>query len=207
MKLLSSTFYKDIRFWILLFFVVRLIGITNPPLDAAHSWRQVTGNMVSRNFLETDANIFYPRVDMAGEKTGITGTEFPLLNYLIYLVSLLFGWQHWYGRLIVLLISSFGTYFFYKIARRFWKEETAFYATILLLVSNWFIYSRKIMPDTFSISLMLIGVYFAIQFIDNNKRISLLWSWLFIVMGALSKIPSILVLAPLILLYFDNRNE
>jgi 4-amino-4-deoxy-L-arabinose transferase-like glycosyltransferase len=204
MKLLSSTFYKDIRFWILLFFVVRLIGITNPPLDAAHSWRQVTGNMVSRNFLETDANIFYPRVDMAGEKTGITGTEFPLLNYLIYLVSLLFGWQHWYGRLIVLIVSSIGTYFFYKITRRFWKEETAFYATILLLVSNWFIYSRKIMPDTFSISLMLIGVYFAIQFIDNNKRISLLWSWLFIVMGALSKIPSILVLSPIILFYFDK---
>ena len=99
---------RDVRFWILLFFLLRLIGITQPPLEVAHNWRQTTVTMVSRNFYETDARIWLPKVDMAGEKSGITGMEFPLFNYLIYLMSLLFGYTHWYGRLINLVISSAG---------------------------------------------------------------------------------------------------
>lgn len=83
MKINWRLIFTDVRTWILIFFLIRLVGITNPPVDIAHSWRQITGNMVSRIFLEIDANIMYPRVDMAGEKSGITGTEFPLLNYLI----------------------------------------------------------------------------------------------------------------------------
>ncbi len=85
MKNYFRTLFSDIRVWIFLFLLVRLIGVFNAPLDVAHSWRQITGNMVARNFLEIDANILYPRVDMAGDKSGITGTEFPLLNYIIYL--------------------------------------------------------------------------------------------------------------------------
>ena len=91
---------KDIRFWIFIFFIIRLIGITNPPLEVSHNWRQTTVTMVARNFLEIDNNIFYPRIDIAGEKTGITGMEFPILNYLIYLVSEVFGYEHWYGCLL-----------------------------------------------------------------------------------------------------------
>lgn len=73
----------DFRFWILLFFLIRLIGITNPPLEIGHNWRQSLTNMIARNFLEVDANILYPRIDMAGENTGIIGSEFPFFNYLI----------------------------------------------------------------------------------------------------------------------------
>ena len=76
----------DIRIWIVLFFCIRLIGITDPPLEIGHNWRQTTVTMVARNFLEVDNNIFLPRIDFAGEKTGISGMEFPFLKYLIYLI-------------------------------------------------------------------------------------------------------------------------
>ena len=45
----------------------------DPPLEVAHNWRQTLGAMIARNFLETDNNILYPRIDITGEKTGITG--------------------------------------------------------------------------------------------------------------------------------------
>ena len=140
---------QDIRFWILLFFVIRLIGITNPPLEVSHNWRQTTVTMVSRNFLEIDNNILYPRIDIAGEKTGITGMEFPLLNYSIYVLAEIFGYQHWYGRLINLFISSIGLWLFYKLILLYFTERIAIYSTIILTVSIWFQFSRKIMPDTF----------------------------------------------------------
>ena len=155
----SLNYLKDIRFWIFLFFIARLYGIWFPPIDISHNWRQTTVTMVARNFLEIDPNPFYPRLDISGELTGITGMEFPLLNYLCYLLSLVFGYQHWYGRLIVLVISSFGLFYFYKLVKSYFEEKVAFNASIVLLFSIWFTYSRKIMPDTFSLSLILFALW------------------------------------------------
>ena len=51
--------YLKIEYIIGLFFLLRLIGITNAPLEIAHNWRQVTGLMVARNFLEVDLPVYY----------------------------------------------------------------------------------------------------------------------------------------------------
>ena len=101
-----------IVWFILLFGLIRLYGITNPPIEVAHAWRQTTVTMAARNFYEVDPNILYPRIDISEDLTGITGMEFPLMNYLIYLMSEVFGYAHWYGRLINLILSSLGCWFF-----------------------------------------------------------------------------------------------
>lgn len=200
---------KDIRFWIIIFFVIRLIGITHPPLEVGHNWRQTTVTMVSRNFLEVDNNIFFPRIDIAGEKTGITGMEFPLLNYMIYAAAEIFGYQHWYGRLINLLISSIGLWFFYKLIRKYFTEEIAFYSTIILTVSIWFQFSRKIMPDTFSISMIIACIYYGSNYLDNTLRkysILYLMSYvLLMLLGVLSKLPSGYLLIVFVILFFNNN--
>ena len=128
--------FSDIRFWLIALAIVRLYGITLPPLEFQHAWRQADGLMIARNFVETDSNIFYPRVDIAGDKTGITGSEFPMLYYLIYLVSLVFSYQPWYGRIIVLIFSTLGSFYFYKSIKKFFGETVAFYAGIIL--TGWY---------------------------------------------------------------------
>ena len=199
---------KDIRFWIIVFFLVRMIGITNPPLEAAHSWRQTTVCMVSRNFLEVDNNIFYPRIDIAGTKTGITGMEFPLLNYTIYIVAEIFGYQHWYGRLINLIVSSFGIFFFYKLIKKYFNKELAFKASIILLASIWFAYSRKIMPDTFATSLALISIYYGLAFFDNSKKYKyLILYFIFGISSLLSKIPVIFLFTIFIIPIISHKNS
>ena len=69
-----------------MFFILRMYGITNAPLEVGHNWRQSLTNMIARNFIQIDNNILYPRIDVDGNKSGIMATEFPLFNYLIYLV-------------------------------------------------------------------------------------------------------------------------
>ena len=188
----------DIRFWISIFFLIRLFGITNPPLEVAHNWRQTAVNTVARNFQEVDNNIFYPRFDTGGNTSGISGTEFPLFNYLIYLSNLIFGYSHWYGRLINLIVSSFGAWAFYLLVKKHFNKNAAFFGTIVFLSSLWFAFSRKIMPDTFSISLCLIALLMALNFLKNGRSRMLLLYCLFASMGILSKIPSIVVLTPLV---------
>jgi len=181
----------DIRFWILFFFVLRLIGITNAPLEIGHNWRQSLTNMIARNFLEGNANMLYPQIDMAGNQTGIIGSEFPFYNYLIYLVSLVFGYSHWYGRLINLIVSSFGTYFFYLLVEKVCNKKVAFNASIVLLSSIWFAYSRKIMPDTFSVSLVIIGLFYGYMYLTTGTFGKLFLFFLFTTLGMLCKIPAL----------------
>lgn len=182
----------DIRFWIVVLALLRLYGIANPPLEVSHSWRQTTVAMVARNFYEVDANIFYPRIDIGGNLTGITGMEFPLLNWLIYLVSLPFGFHDWFGRLINLLVTSVGCWYFYRLIKRFFGERHAFCSTIILCVSLWFAFARKIMPDTFSMSLVIMGIYYGTDYLmHERRRVGSLFGYLLLTMaGVLSKLPS-----------------
>lgn len=183
-----------------------MYGITNPPLEVAHNWRQTTGTMVTRNFYEESANILYPRIDFAGEKTGITGMEFPLLNYADYLVSEVFGYQHWYGRLINLLVSSLGVWFFFLLLKRYFSRETAFNAAFILLVSIWFAYSRKIMPDTFACSFVIMGFYYACRYFeeDRKKWLHLGLYALFTVLGILAKLPTGFLLVLYVFFIFNK---
>jgi 4-amino-4-deoxy-L-arabinose transferase-like glycosyltransferase len=189
----------NIGFWIIIFFLIRLVGIGNPPLETVHNWRQAFTCMIARNFLESNPNILYPQVDTSGDLPGYVGSEFPVFNYLIFIVSLIFGYQHWYGRLINLIISSAGIYFFSLLVEKITDRKTALASGIILLSSIWFSFSRKIMPDTFSIALMITGLYFCYLFITGEKRLHL---WLFILfasLGTLSKIPAIAYLSILII--------
>jgi 4-amino-4-deoxy-L-arabinose transferase-like glycosyltransferase len=165
--------------------------------------------MVARNLLEVDNSIFYPRIDISGEKTGITGMEFPIFNYQIYWISEIFGYQHWYGRLINLLLSSIGLFLFYKLIRKYFSERVSFYSTLILIVSIWFQFSRKIMPDTFSMSFIIASIYYASNYLEckqNKKSALYLLLYLFLMMiGVLSKLPSGYLLILLIIFFWDKK--
>jgi hypothetical protein len=192
----------DIRFWIIVFFLLRLIGITNEPLETGHNWRQSLTNMIARNFLENGSNILYPKIDMAGEKTGIIGAEFPFFNYLIFVFSYIFDYSHWLGRLINLIISGIGTYYFFRLIKNLFDKQTAFNATIVLSVSIWFAFSRKIMPDTFSVSLVIIGLHYAYTFLKSGLKLDLFLYFFFCTLGILCKIPALSLFSVLFIVIF-----
>jgi 4-amino-4-deoxy-L-arabinose transferase-like glycosyltransferase len=182
---------SDIRFWILFFFIIRLIGIANAPLEIGHNWRQSLTNMIARNFMEGNSNIFYPRIDMAGNQTGFIGSEFPFYNYLIYMVSWAFHYSHWYGRLINLIVSSFGIYFFYRLIEKICNRKIAFNASIVFLSSIWFAFSRKTMPDTFSVSLVIMGLYYCYMYLTAGSWLKLFLFFILTTLGMLCKIPAL----------------
>ncbi len=195
---------SNIKFWIIFSFLLRLIGITNAPLEGGHNWRQSLTNMISRNFFDHGYDLLYPKIDYAGELTGIIGAEFPFFNLLTCAGFEIFGFDHWYGRLINLFVSCFGIYAFYLLVKRFFNPKIAFNSTIILLVSGWFMFSRKIMPDTFSISLMLIGIWQAVKYFDFGRYIHLFWFFVFSALGILVKLPSIVYFSLFILIPFSK---
>ncbi len=202
MKIDIKNLLYRIETWIIIFFILRLFGILDPPLEIGHNWRQALTNMISRNFVENGLDIFHPTIDMAGDRSGIIGSEFPFFNFLVYLISEIFGYAHWYGRLINLIVSSFGIYYFYRLISELLSKKIAFNATIVFLVSIWFSYSRKIMPDTFSVSLVIISLYWAYRYLVQGKYKFLTAYFLFVTLGGLCKIPAISLLGVLIIVPF-----
>lgn len=185
----------DIRFWIVLLLLIRLVGITNAPLEGGHNWRQSLTAMISRNLAEPDAKLLYPKIDMAGNATGIIGSEFPLFNAVTALPIRAFGPAHWYGRLINLLVSTLGLWAFFMLIKPHFNQRVAFSATLILGLSLWFGYSRKIMPDTFSVSLVLLGLLFGMRYLNKGKLLNLSLFGILIGLGGLSKIPALTPLA------------
>ena len=186
-------------------FVLRWVGITHPPLEINHSWRQALTNMIARNYLETGYQFFFPQVDLAGNLSGIIGSEMPFFNTLIYGVSLVFGYEHWYGRIINLMVSSAGLWFFYKLVKELHSKKLALYALGILTVSIWFTFSRKIMPDTFSIALMIIGMYCALQYLTTEKMGALGLFFIFGLLAVGTKLPAVGWFSALILLFWSKH--
>ena len=171
-------------------FLVQLFGITNPPLEIEHNWRQVTGLMVSRNFVEQGPDLLHPKVDDNQGGSGIIGMEFPLMNYLYYLVASVFGYSHWYGRIINAVITCFGLLAFFQVAKSLFNEKIARFALLMISCSIWFAFGRKMMPDTFALSLTMIGIWSGLRFSKEGKLMQLALYFIFIALGVLSKIPA-----------------
>jgi len=161
--------------------------------------------MVARNFLEVDANILYPRIDMSGDDSDIVASEFPFFNWLIFLIARIFGYQHWYGRLINLVISSIGVYCFFLLVKKYFDARIGFFAGLVLLSSIWFSFSRKIMPDTFSVSLVITGLFFLSRYLSGGTWFNILMFLIFSSLGGLSKIPSSVIIALAVIPLLDKN--
>lgn len=198
--------FRDIRSWIVIVFLFQLIFITRPPLEPAHSWRQSLTNMMARNFIQENASFILPEIDIAGEHEGVIASELPVLQYLMSWLYRWFGFAHWYGRFLNLLVSMAGIYCFTRsIAVSTKNEPLAFFSGLFLLFSNWFSFSVKSMPDTFSVSLAMMALFGLTQFVFQHRNWGLI---VFVFLGSLSmlsKIPAALMLAPAVLYLFNHH--
>ncbi|MFZ1677865.1 MAG: glycosyltransferase family 39 protein [Saprospiraceae bacterium] len=174
---------------IVILFLIRMENIDEAPMDT-HFFRQALTLGVARNYIEWDSNLFHPRTILCDSREGNIAGEFPIYNYLVSILWRIFGQHNWCFRLLTLIVSSFGLWYFYKISCRIISEKSSVAATVLFGTSIAFIYARKGMPDVFSLSLVLAGVSFGWSFLEKGKFWQLLLFILFVSTGILSKIPS-----------------
>lgn len=165
--------------------------------------------MVSRHYAEsTSWDVLRPRTDIIDKRSNVIAAEFPAFNLIHASISKVFGYRHWYGRLVNLLLSSIAIWCFYLFLLRFLKDEQAKTAALFMITSLFFSFGRKLMPDVWSVSLVLIGIYLITEWVIRFKsHLSLLALGIFFVStGVLSKLPAALVLVLLLLPIFTYRH-
>jgi tetratricopeptide (TPR) repeat protein len=196
-------------FFLLLTILIQLflyIPHINKPLMGIHHWRQAQGLAIARNFYEEDMNILKPRSDNRGDLTGITGMEFPLVNYITALGYRVFGYHLWVHRLVMylfnLLALVFCYLFFYQLLKkRLYGVIAAFSLAFSPLFSY---YSFVMLPDNPMLAFLFISLFFLQKWINKNQYKHFLYSLFFLLFSALIKISALIVL-PYILLCIYRR--
>ncbi len=185
-------------------FLYGLIQIDLPPIDR-HNWRQCLTLMITNNIFELNQSIFYPKYNLSGEGTGIIPTEFPILNYLTALCYELFGKQDWVARLVPFIFTCFGFYYFHRIVSKVLSKYGALCALLIIMASIITVYGRKHMPDSFALSLVMIGTYYLWEHLEKFKTWDLIIGFIFLTLGVLSKIPMISFASLLVIPLFNAK--
>lgn len=193
-----------------LFLIQILIHIkySNYPPVGFHLWRQTMGLSVARNFYEEDMNIFKPRVDSRGEHTGITGMEFPIVNYVIALTYKVFGLNNITPRYTILFFSFLAILFSFLFFKEIFQNKFyAFISSFMLIFSPLFCYySFVVMPEVPALAFQFASLFYVIKWYKDNKKIYFVVSCLFLMLSALIKI-SFLVSTPFFIYLMLKRKD
>jgi 4-amino-4-deoxy-L-arabinose transferase-like glycosyltransferase len=130
-----------------------------------------------------------------------------LLYYLQGKLSLFFGFHPGIGRILNVVISALGLGYFYALLVRFFPKKAAFYATLLLGVSCYFVYSRKVMPDTAALAVYIIGTYFFFEALRYGSWKDILRAFVGLSLGILLKISVLPLVAVGVFAYLHFRNK
>ena len=183
---------------------VRLVFINQPFIDN-WSWRQSDVAALARNYFTGGFHFAQPQIDWAGDQPGYVGTEFPVLPFVAALCYKLFGVHEWIGRIESLILFAGSLPFFFLLARKLFGEAAAVWALFFYAFAPIGIMaSRSFMPDTPSLALSIIGLYFFQAWLENRKSNSLIASAICISLSILIKATSIITAVPLVCLALQH---
>jgi 4-amino-4-deoxy-L-arabinose transferase-like glycosyltransferase len=205
-KINSGHALKLILALLLLHTLLHLKYMDLPPVGF-HQWRQTQTLSVARNFYEEGMNIFQPRVDNRGQYSGITGMEFPVVNYFIAVGYEVFGFHSYVDRTILLLFSFIAIIAcFYFIRELFGKQWLAFAGAFFLAFSPLFsYYSIVALPDDPSVGVMFVSLYFLQLDVNRDSSHPSAGFLLAITLAALVKVYAFMILLPAAYYYIYRK--
>ncbi|OGK56953.1 hypothetical protein A3J15_03300 [Candidatus Roizmanbacteria bacterium RIFCSPLOWO2_02_FULL_38_10] len=211
---------KDILLLLLILVIgllLRLYKIDNPVADW-HSWRQADTASVARNFVRDDFDLMHPKFDDLGRNQsgldnpqGYRFVEFPFYNSLFALVFKIYPGVpiETYGRLTTIFFSLLLLICIYILLHHEENQLSAFFGGLTFAIMPFFIYySRVILPEMASISLIFLAIIFLYFWPGSFKKTGALFYILSLVTAALSllvKPYSIFFLLPIILIFYQKK--
>ena len=151
--------------------------------------------MIARNFYELGMNLFYAQTDICGTSSpDYFEKEFELIQAITAMYYHAFCEPFSLGRLANCTVSCLGFWYFDRLGGRILSEGAGLYAMLPLKCSIVLTYSRKILPDTFSLFLTTMETYYLFCYLSDlvgwGKRC---FGTLGGAGGLLAKVPSVVV--------------
>lgn len=177
---------------ITVFVLIHLVYINLPPCSI-HVWRQCNTLAVAQNFHDESFNILEPRVDRRFEGDGITGTAFPVYEWILALIYKVIGVHYWVHRLLSLFITIAAIIFSYRFLRNITtnKSVAAISCALLLWTPELFYHSINAIPDILALCTGFISLYYFSK--GDRTNYSILLSFLFLTISGLIKLQYLMI--------------
>lgn len=188
--------------------VVRLIDLTDPPLDF-HPTRQYRGALIARSiYYELLPDTDPEKQALAAEmRAGFPEFEPPVLDTLVALGYLLAGSEQlWIARLLVSVIWVVGGWGLYLLLKRLLTWQAALIAVAYYLCLPFAVYaSRSFQPDPVMTVLIIFTAYAALRWHESNS-----WRWaigtaLLAVLAVMAKVVAAYMIAGLMIAFALHR--
>jgi len=139
---------------ILIYTLFHLPFILQPTINHYYSIMQADRSSVARNYYLESDDFLKPRVDVRGNKTGITRMEFPLYNFITALLFKIFH-SDWlgFGRIISYLAGLLAVIVANKIFELSLRTRDLLPQTLIafFICSFYYLISTSILPETLAI--------------------------------------------------------
>jgi hypothetical protein len=192
---------------LIIHFLAHLIGISDPP-NGYHAWRESDTAAVSEAFYKETKNIFEPKTHQRKDKSGITGMEFPIYNYVTALLYHVFGFHHYVPRTLSILIGIIGLLGIYFLSIILFNDDRtlALLAVFLTICSPlFFFFTRKIQPDIIVFTSSIWAFYFFIKAEIQNLTFYHIVALLLVVLAALVKPTALVIGLPMLIFLLTYR--
>jgi hypothetical protein len=198
----SSYFYRPKWFWAIGIFVFLLISyfynyqeILFAQPQSLHLWRQADCLSFATNFYVDQNPFFQPSIhNLAGDGTGKTVSDFPLLYYVVAQLWKWFGHHEFIYRLTVLTLFFAAFMFLYKTGEQMFRDSFLGLSGAVLLFSSPVIvyYANNFLMNLPALSLALVGLYFFYRYYQSSRFIFFIFFTLLFAISGLLKITSLL---------------
>lgn len=179
------------------------------PPHSIHQWAQSDRASIALNYYQDGMDFFHPRVHNLSNGTGITGLEFPIVNYLAAFLYKIFGYDDFLYRLLMTLIVTTGLFFAFKLVNSFLKNIylSIFIILIFFLSPVLVYYTPNFIPDAASFGLILVSWYYFFSYTRESKKYQIIIFTITAALACLIKITSLIsVITIVILLILDGLN-
>jgi hypothetical protein len=189
--------------------VLRCYHIGMPPIDFL-AWRETQTLMVARNFCREGMNLLRPSVDWrttyeVAPRGTVGGTELQVVPYLTAVLYQVLGMRYWVGRVVPICFASLATWFFLRLAKRFYGSACAAMGTAFLIVSPYFLYcGRCQMPESFALAMSFAAVYYFDDWLSEGRWLRFSRAAAFTLMMLLGKPQMGVMVVPMAFLAFSR---
>lgn len=178
--------------------------------QSIHQWAQCDRLSVALNYYQNGMDFLKPSVHNIDNGTGITGLEFPLINYGAAILFSIFGYHEILYRILNLVIFSFGMYAAFRITEHFLKNPVLSLMTALLFAASPLLlfYAPNFLPDIAGLSFALISWNCLLKFTVNRSRSNAAGWIVFMMLSSLVKISSLVNLPAMIIYawFYDRKS-
>jgi hypothetical protein len=204
-KKISSTHFLFVL--LVIFYFLGFFDVLHKRPESVHVWAQCDRASVARNYAEESMNFFKPRTNFTEGGTGITGLEFPFMNYIAAICYKLFGFSEFWYRLLMLISITTGLIGSFQISNFFLKST--FLSALVVLsfflspVLNY--YCANFLPDTASLGFILLTWFCFFKYVEKPTAILLALFFAFGALAALIKITSLISLISILILLICDK--